>query len=128
MCYFDFNFVRHPSHGKLLCTPEVPSMSAPSSHMNGGSHQLNLWWGPPFMWEERAHIYDTPRVPNNFPRHTHLTSFGSLLQTSSIWKHKLWRPAHAKFSPGLHHENGDAQSLGVNDYFIELVWNKWPTF
>ena len=23
---------------------------------------------PQFMWEERVCIYDTPRVPNNFPR------------------------------------------------------------
>ena len=43
-------------------------MRAPSSHMNGGSHELNLWWDPPFMWEEGVRIYGTPGMPNNFPQ------------------------------------------------------------
>ena len=43
-------------------------MRASSSHMNGGSHKLNSWWDPPFMWEEETRIYGTPGVPNNFPK------------------------------------------------------------
>ena len=44
-------------------------MRAPSSHMNGGSHKLNSWWDPPFMWDEGAYIYGTPGVSNNFPKY-----------------------------------------------------------
>ena len=41
-------------------------MRTPLSNMNGGSQ-----WVPPFMWEEKVRIYNTPGILNNFPKLKH---------------------------------------------------------
>ena len=37
------------------------------SNINAYSLLSHEWWVPLFMWEEGVRIYDTPKIPNNFP-------------------------------------------------------------